>query len=226
MIRRQTRAASAAHHVWAFLRSAPLTFIWLAILLGTTIAQRSMSPAELDRTLGQRSTNLAHLSHDPLRVLWSSLFWIDGYFWFPYALAFLIFHVPAERWLGSLRWLLVGLTGHVVATYLSEGILSLAIRSGIRGPEMVNVQDVGVSYFLAAVIAVLTYHIATPWRYLYLVGVLGFYVVPVVTGFTFTTFGHLCAALVGFAWYPMVRHRGAPWNPMAAIRQYKNPTSR
>ena len=40
-----------------------------------------------------------------------------------FLLVFCVFLAPAERWLGSLRFVLVGLIAHVVATYLSEGFL-------------------------------------------------------------------------------------------------------
>lgn len=129
-----------ATHVVSCLRSAPLTFLWLAVLLATTIAQHLMSPADLDRVLGARSTNLEHLTHDPIHVLWTSLFWIDGAFWLPWAVAFCIFHVPAERWLGSWRWLLVGASAHILATFVSQGVLGLAIREGVRSADMIHVQ--------------------------------------------------------------------------------------
>ncbi|WP_231894993.1 rhomboid-like protein [Gordonia sp. 852002-10350_SCH5691597] len=211
-----------AAHVVSCLRSAPLTFLWLAVLLATSIAQHLMSPADLDRVLGARSTNLEHLTHDPIHVLWTSLFWIDGAFWLPWAVAFCVFHVPAERWLGSWRWLLVGASAHIMATFVSQGVLGLAIREGVRSADMIHVQDVGVSYFFAGVVGVLTYRIARPWRWIYLAGVLIYYGVPVITDLSFTNIGHLSAALVGLAWYPITRGRGEAWDPAAAIRAHRS----
>ncbi|MFW0783226.1 rhomboid-like protein [Gordonia sp. CPCC 206044] len=204
--------------VWRFLRSAPLTFVWLAILLATTIIQHQMPPHELDRVLGERSTNLHHLSSDPVHVLFTSLFWVDGYYWFPYLVLFLVFHMPAERWLGSLRWLCVGLSAHVIATYLSEGLLGLAIRNGAVSSTMVDVRDVGVSYFLAAIVGVLTYRIARPWRWVYLVGVLAVWGLPLLTALSFTAIGHFTSVLIGLAWYPITRDRGVPWHPADTAR--------
>lgn len=200
------------------LRSAPLTFAWMTVLLGTTIAQRHMSPGDLDRVLGARSTNLEHLMHDPFHVLWTSLFWIDGAYWLPWAVAFCIFHVPAERWLGSLRWLVVGVSAHVVATYVSQGVLGLAIHEGVRSADMIHVQDVGVSYFFAGIVGVLTYRIVRPWRWLYLAGVVAYYAVPVLVDLTFTNIGHLTAAVIGLAWYPITRRR-QPVSPRGTRRQ-------
>lgn len=208
-----------ARRVWACLRGSPLTFVWLAALAVTTSVQHSLSPEQLDETLGRRSTNLANLDHNPVQVLFSSLFWIDGATWLPYAVAFCLFHVPAERWLGSLRWLAVGLSAHVLATYVSEGVLALAIHEGVRSADMVNTQDVGVSYFLAGVIGVLTYHVARPWRWVYLAGVAVYYGLPLITHINFTVLGHATAALIGLAWYPITRGRGAPWDPRTLWRR-------
>ncbi|GAB34471.1 rhomboid-like protein, partial [Gordonia otitidis] len=119
----------------------------------------------------------------------------------------------------SLRWLVVGLSAHVVATYVSQGVLALAIHEGVRSLDMIHVQDVGVSYFFAGIAAVLTYRIARPWRWFYLAGVTVYYVVPVITELTFTNIGHLSAALVGLAWYPITRRRRQPMSPTRTRRQ-------
>jgi hypothetical protein len=64
------------------------------------------------------------------------------------------------------------------------------------------------------VVAVLAYRIARPWRYGYVVGVLGVYGVPLFVSRTFTDLGHFTAALIGFACWPLTRGRGAEvWSP-------------
>lgn len=209
------RSASA---VWAYLRRAPGTFIWLAILLVTTIISRYLPDDVLQSVLGDRSTNLHHLREDPWRVLVTSAFWLAGGPWASYLLLYNIFHVPAERWLGTLRWAAVCVIAHVGATYLSEGVLYWAIRHGDAPASSVNTLDVGVSYALAGVTAVLVYRIAPPWRYLYAAGVVVFFLVPVVTNRTFTDVGHLSAALIGFACYPLTRARHGVWDPVASVR--------
>ncbi|MCX5200398.1 hypothetical protein OG897_02820 [Streptomyces sp. NBC_00237] len=197
------------HHALTYLRSTPGTHLWLLALFVTTVVMRHMDPAFTDEFLRQRSTNIHHLTQDPSRVLITSAFWIDGdnglRGWLLYAVLYTLFHAPAERWLGTARWLLVVLTAHVGATYLSEGILAWAIRHGIAPPESVNTLDVGVSYALAGIVAVLAYRIPTPWRYLYLFGVLTFYALPLVTGRTFTDVGHFTAVLIGLACHPVTR---------------------
>ncbi|MGC5255925.1 rhomboid-like protein [Gordonia sp. DT218] len=222
-----SRSRAICVRLWRIVRGAPLTCAWLVVLLITTIIQRSMTPEELNRLLGERSTNLHHLSTDPVQVLVTSLFWIDGSFWLPYLILFCVFHLPAERWLGSLRWLVVGLSAHVIATYVSEGLLGLAIRNGMAGSSLVDVTDVGVSYFLAAVIGVLTYRIAYPWRWVYLAGILAVYGLPPVLDLTFTGIGHFSSLLIGLAWYPIAQARHAPpWNPLDTVRRWGHSPAR
>ncbi|MGW4477888.1 rhomboid-like protein [Rhodococcus triatomae] len=213
-----------ASAVWTYVRRAPGTFVWLAVLLFTTIVARHLSPGELQFVLGNRSTNLHHLREDPVRVLVSSAFWLAGGPWIGYALLYNIFHVPAERWLGTLRWVAVCVLAHVGATYLSEGALHWAIEHGDAPASATFTLDVGVSYALAGIVAALTYRIATPWRYVYAAGVVVFFLVPVLTNQTFTDVGHLSAALIGFACWPLTRSREGVWNPMTALRARTRPS--
>ncbi|HEY0582773.1 MAG TPA: rhomboid-like protein, partial [Chloroflexota bacterium] len=114
--------------VWRYVKAAPLTYSWLVLLLITTIIQRSIPAHRLQALLQKESTNLHHLASDPVRVLIQSLLWIDGRYWWPYLVVFTLFLAPAERWLGQLRWLLVGLVCHAGATYLSEAYLYWRIQ--------------------------------------------------------------------------------------------------
>jgi hypothetical protein len=203
--------------VWTYIRSAPGTYAWLMILFFTTVALHAMSPEFEQHFLRQRSTNIHELSQNPVRVLISSAMWTDSGYWLPYAALFTVFHAQAERWLSTARWLVVCVAAHVLATLLSEGALLMAIRNGMAPQSAVNTLDVGVSYALAGVMAVLTYRIATPWRYGYLAAVLVLFTVPLATGPTFTDFGHFVSVLIGLACYPLARGRGKTWNPKETL---------
>lgn len=204
--------------VWAYVRSAPGTFVWLAILLATTLIIRSVSPDTAQDILERRSTNLHYLAVSPVRVLVSSALWIGGSGWFAYLVLYNIFHVPAERWLGTRRWLAVVIIAHVGATYISEGVLYWAIHHGYAPHSAVHTLDYGVSYALAGVQAVLTYRIARPWRYPYVAAALLFYVLGVLEARDFTSVGHLSAALLGLACYPITRGCPGQWDPAASAR--------
>ncbi|MFD7164015.1 rhomboid-like protein [Streptomyces violascens] len=202
-----------------YIRSAPGTYLWLAALFVTTIAMHHMSPEFEAEFLRQRSTNIHELSTNPRRVLIASAFWIDGGGWLAYAVLYSVFHAQAERRLGTLRWLIVAFGTHVAATFISEGALLWAIRHDYAPHSAVNTLDVGVSYALAGVVAVLAYWIARPYRYLYLAAILVIYGAPLLGGRTFTDLGHFASVLIGLACYPLTRGQGgAPWNPAETLR--------
>ncbi|MGJ5754977.1 rhomboid-like protein [Streptomyces puniciscabiei] len=203
--------------VWAYIRSAPGTYVWLGVLFVTTVALHQMSPEFEEHFLRQRSTNIHELSRNPVRVLVASALWIDSGRWLPYILLYTVFHAPVERWLGTARWLAVCALAHVLATLISEGALLKAIRDGMAPHSAVNTLDVGVSYALAGVIAVLAYRIAPPWRYAYLLVVLGVFALPLTEGSTFTDLGHFVSALIGLACSPLTRGRGKAWNPKETL---------
>ncbi|MGZ0200272.1 rhomboid-like protein [Streptomyces sp. RM1] len=196
-----------------YVRGAPGTYVWLAVLFVTTVAVHHMSPGFEQHFLRRRSTNIHELSRTPLRVLVSSAMWIDGGRWLPYALLYTVFHAPAERWLGTARWLAVCASAHVLASLVSEGLLLKAIKDGIAPHSAVNTLDIGVSYALAGVVAVLTYRIPLPWRYGYLAVVLAVFTLPLAGSPTFTDVGHFLAMLIGLACYPLAKGRAKARNP-------------
>lgn len=190
-----------------FVVHAPTTFSWLVLLYMTTFAQHALPRIHLRTLLSQDSTNLHHLASDPIRVLITSLFWIDGHAWWPYLLVFCIFLAPAERWLGSIRFLIAGLIAHVIATYVSEGFLYWQIQEAEVSPRYLNTRDIGVSYFVVGVMGLLSYRIPRPWRWAYLAVGAGWLIIAVAVHPQFTEVGHLCALLIGLALYPLTRGR-------------------
>jgi hypothetical protein len=196
--------------LWQFVSSAPLTYVWLVVLLVTTIIQHLLSRQDLHHVLIHYSTNLHDLATDPLHVLFYSLLWIDGRYWTPYLLLFSLFLAPAEQWLGEIRWLTVGLTAHIGATYISEGLLYLEIQYHLAPERLVNARDIGVSYFMVGVIAVLAYHVASPWRWGYLAVLITVFAVALIIHPNFTAIGHFSAIFIGLLFYPMARGRGRP----------------
>lgn len=202
------------HAFTRFVSGAKLTFAWLTLLAMTTVVQNILPRMHLRELLHHESTNLHHLAANPVRVLITSLLWTDGYAFWPYLVMFCLFLAPAERRLGSLRFVIVGLTAHVLATYLSEGYLYWQIQEAMISPRYLNARDVGVSYFIVGTMGVLTYFIARPWRWWYLGAAVVWFAVPVAVSDAFTPVGHLCALLIGLAAYPLTRGRRDPqWAP-------------
>lgn len=211
-----TRVTLSPAAVWHFVRTAPLTYLWLAALLVTTVIQNVVG-RRLHGLLVDQSTNLHHLATDPFEVLISSLLWIDGKDWTPYLVLFTMILAPAEHWLGHRRWAAVGLTAHIGATYVSEGALYALMSLRGESAWLTYARDIGVSYFLAGVAAVLTYRIRSPWRWGYLIALLVIFAVPLLLHPDFTAIGHAAAVLIGLACYPLTRHPAGHYHhPTAA----------
>lgn len=193
--------------LWSWIRTSPGTHIWLLVIAVTSIVV-VIAPDRVEHVLLHRnSSNIHELVKHPIRALLSSAFWIEN----PaslalYALLFECFHAPVERWLGSLRWLVIVATAHIAATLASQQVLLMAIRDNRAPHSMTHVVDIGVSYGLAASVGVLTYRLPGPWRWFYLAGAVAFFGLPLLTGGTFTDLGHAISLAVGLLAWPLTLH--------------------
>ncbi|MFJ6137310.1 rhomboid-like protein [Kitasatospora sp. NPDC092286] len=212
LVRRVPRA------VGGWIGSAPGTYLWLLVLAATSFVVARMNPARLHWFLAARSTNLDQLRSHPVHALIASAIWTEQASFLSYFVLFTLFHANAERWLGTWRWFTVAATAHVGATFVSEGIVAWGITSGRLHDSLARTVDVGVSYALAGVAAVLTYRFAGRLRWLYGGGVVVFYLVPLITSHTFTDLGHFCAVLIGLCFRPFARGRPT-WDP-GLLRQW------
>jgi hypothetical protein len=196
--------------VLAYIRSAPGTYAYLFVLLITSWILQTSSSRIANALLQERSTNLHHLATDPLRVLFSSAFWVGSLAdWVAWVALFSLFVAPVERWVGTGRTAFVFFIGHVGATLITAGGLWVALHSDLVESSVVNARDVGASYGFAAVAAVLAYRFTGRRRALYAAGLVGFAGVSLALSHNFTYWGHLIALAIGFACYPIVR-RFAP----------------
>lgn len=193
--------------LWSWIRTSPGTHIWLLVIAVTSIVV-VIAPDRVEHVLLHRnSSNIHELVKHPIRALLSSAFWIEN----PaslalYALLFECFHAPVERWLGTLRWLVIVATAHIAATLASQKVLLMAIQDNRAPHSMTHVVDIGVSYGLAASVGVLTYRLPGPWRWFYLAGAVAFFGLPLLTGGTFTDLGHAISLAVGLLAWPLTLH--------------------
>ncbi|MEW1749378.1 rhomboid-like protein [Streptomyces angustmyceticus] len=187
-----------------WVRSSPGTHIWLLVIGVTSLVIASASEGLGQFLVHRTSSNIHELNEHPLPSLLISGFWIErpGSFVL-YAALFELVHANVERWMGSGRWLLTVGGAHIAATLASQELVLLAIEGHRLPRSMTHVVDIGVSYGLAAAAGVLTYRLRPPWRYGYLCGVLVFFAVPLLTGASFTDFGHAIALVMGFAAWPL-----------------------
>ena len=192
----------------AYVRGSPATFLYLFVLSITTWVLLGLTGDIVESILREHSTNLDQLRTNPVRVLIRSAFWVDGYLLLVWLVLFAMVLAPVERWLGTVRWLVVFVAGHVGATLATAAGLWLAIRWGVAPTRLSGVVDVGVSYGFAALAAVFTYRLPRPGRWYWAGGLLALAVGAAVVGRTFTDFGHLAAVLIGFSMYPITRSAG------------------
>ena len=115
-------------------RDAPATLTWLGIIIATSIVQSSLPAPRAARILHHTSTNLKNLLNLKVRVLATSAFWLDSDLLFAqlvlWTIVFIAILAPAERWLGTKRWLVAVLVSHVGATIITAARLWLLIKLG------------------------------------------------------------------------------------------------
>jgi hypothetical protein len=204
---------------------APLTFAWLAVLFVTTRIQRSAGRRGAREIQRNNSTNLRRLRREPSRVLATSLFWLDGRMWWPYLPVFVGVVAPAERRLRWWRWLLVGDAAHVIGTYAGQRLLRRSIIKGRAPRRLVDVRDVGVSYFVLGVAGALSGYVEPRWRSHGQLASLGLLAVNAAARPTYTEVGHLTAFAVGLAAVPMTPDRDLEPYPGAAAHRFWNSVS-
>ncbi|TJZ50403.1 hypothetical protein FCH28_23485 [Streptomyces piniterrae] len=205
------RLLRATDWLLAWIRSTPGTHIWLLIIGITSLVIASASEGLEHFLLHRTSSNIHELNEHPLPSLLISGFWIEqpGSFLL-YVVMFELLHANVERWMGTWRWLLTVAAAHVAATLASQELVLLAIEGHRLPRSMTHVVDIGVSYGLAAAAGVLTYRLRPLWRHVYLAVVLAFFAVPLMTGATFTDFGHAIALVMGYAAWPLTPAASVP----------------
>lgn len=197
---------------------ARATVLYVFALAVTTFTVQGANPRLVYHLIVSASTNVHNMAHHPVQVMISSAFWLQGGWpaW-TQAGACVLIMVPAERWLGSLRWATIFAAGHIGATLLTVTGIAWGMHQGLLPGALARTVDVGMSYGVAALIGVLTYRWPHPgvrlgWAACWL-AYLGSYV---VAGQTFTDYGHLLAILIGFLLYPLTLRAGRPIHPRLA----------
>jgi hypothetical protein len=211
----------------AFVRRAPATYVYLFTLCVTTWVLQTASAGVARRLLLEQSTNLERLEQEPVRVLVASAFWLSASWQLlAWAALFTLVLAPAERWLGSRRWVLTFAAGHVGATLLTAGALWLAIHDRFLEARLGRVQDVGASYGFVAVAALYTFALRGRLRIAYTVVLWAGIGVGALVTEGLTTFGHAAAALLGYLCWLAYGSRGSwPSAHSAAIPARGRPSN-
>ncbi|WP_040859032.1 rhomboid-like protein [Nocardia niigatensis] len=150
------------------------------------------------RLIFSASTNLRNMQKDPIQVLVASAFWTDGGFPWADILILVTLMALAERWLGSLRWILVVAIGHVGATVITVIGIAHKLDKQLIPTRVAFASDVGPSYGISAMMATLAFRLRGPARWVWALSMLVYYAYGVWHGRTFTDYGHFFALLIGF----------------------------
>ncbi len=191
----------------AYMRLSPATFIYLFVITVTTWVLRDSPLVVRHVLLSEHSTNLHQLAHDPVSVLVTSAFWVtpgELPFWF---VLFPLVLAPAERWLGSLRTIVVFAIGHVGATVITAALLAFAINHGHAPERLRHVVDVGSSYGFFCVAALFSYRLPRRWPWIWGAGLVASTLAIAIVHSTFTDYGHLTSVVIGLALYVLTRAR-------------------
>ena len=208
---RVRRAAHAARRWIGRPWQARATTTYLCILSATSLVLVTTTARRQQALLRAASTNLNQLGRNPLPVLVSSAFWLppDGLASKLGVVAFAVLVMaPLELWLGTGRWLVAFVTGHVGATLLTAAGLSVAVDSGWVSRRLTRTIDVGYSYGTLCLAALLVYRLPRRWR-VPAAAALVVWALAALRGGDYSSWGHLLAILIGFALWPLARRRAA-----------------
>ncbi|MCX4094854.1 rhomboid-like protein [Nocardia sp. alder85J] len=180
------------------LAAAPASCAYAFTLFITWWTLRGISEFAGHRLILSASTNLHNMRRDPVQVLVASAFWTEGGFPWVTIVGFLTLMAFAERWLGTVRWIMMFAIGHVATTLLTVTGIAYAVDHRLIPLKVAVAADVGSSYGFSSVLAALAFHLRGLPRLMWAVGLLGWYGYSAATGRTFTDYGHLTAVTVGF----------------------------
>lgn len=191
--------------VKSFMRSAPGTFTYLFVIVITAWVLQTSSSKIAEELLLERSTNLRQLIRDPMRVLFGSAFWVSsaGELLFS-LLAFSVVATAVERWIGTARTAGVFFFGHVGATLLVAFWIWASLNFTVIKSPTTGARDVGSSYGLAAMAALLTYRLPPPRRWFYLSALVLLIGTALILDPSFTNWGHAFAFALGLLSYVFI----------------------
>jgi len=193
-----------------------MAYCALVVLVAGALAV--VTPAAADDVVRNSSTNLDNLRAHPPFVLVVSAFVEPSLLelWIVVPLVWALGAV--QRWLGRASVVVTVALGHIGATLFVATILTAGIAKGRVALSAAEATDVGVSYGLAAALAVLTARV-TPtrrrWARLLPTAAL---VVVVWWDRSFTDLGHLAAWTIGLGLSVLVEHAGRLGREATATR--------
>jgi hypothetical protein len=170
-------------------RVTPLTTAVVALLVSATVVLR-IWPDNVEDIVAWTSTNVANLAAHPVASMLASAFVVpEGLL--PELVLVVLGFTLLERSIGTLRTAAVALSGHVLATLITEYGAYLLAHSATDRP------DVGVSYAMFAVLGAAALRLQGRTRLLAVAALAAAVIVPFALDPEMTTTGHLLAVAIG-----------------------------
>lgn len=188
-----------ARRIRPLVRGTDVGWVYAGVVLVVAVAVRVLPGVRTQDLVLDSSTNLDNLRAAPLLVLVLSAFVVSSPWGLWIVLPLVGVFGTAQRWLGRAVTVTVAVLGHVGATLLVALLLEAGIDHGQLDPALAREPDVGVSYGLAAVAAVLTARVPARLRPWYVLGLLLVAAGPLAVRTTSTDLGHTTAVLLGLA---------------------------
>ena len=171
-------------------RATPLATAMILTLVGAGATLRLAFPDDIDAVVAWTSTNVENLATHPIASIVASTFVVPSGL-LPELILVAIGFTLLERTIGTLRTAAVALSGHVLATLLTEyGAYLLTDSATDRA-------DVGVSYAMFAVLAAAGLRLTGRLRLATLAAIGAAVLIPLAISPGMTTTGHLLAATIG-----------------------------
>lgn len=197
--------ARSAAQVLPSPMATPLTTAMVLLLLLAALLLRT-HPTDVSTVVAWASTNLHNLAHHPVAAMLASAFVVPGSL-FPNVVIVAVSFAVLERAVGAGRTAVVALSGHAIATLLTEYGADLGAQWHLLADTSAQRSDVGVSYVMYGVLAASVLLFTARAK---LVGVLivGLSVlVPFVLSPGMTTTGHVLSVAIGVATMTLMQRR-------------------
>jgi hypothetical protein len=184
-------------NVRTFVRGRDVALLYAIAVIGTEVILGLLPDDVHQRAVIRSSTNLYNLHHSPMSVLAASAFVVSG--------ALSLWQIPilvwaygaAQRWVGRVATIFIGILGHVGATLFVAAILGANLGRGRLLRSTAHISDVGVSYGLMCVMGFIVSRVPERYRAWYVAALVAFAGGPLVLNPTFTDLGHTCALGLG-----------------------------
>lgn len=199
-----------ARRIRPLVRGADVGWVYAGVVLLVAVAVRVLPGVRTQDLVLDSSTNLDNLRESPLLVLVLSAFVVSSLWGLWILVPLVALFGAAQRWLGRAGAVIVAVLGHVGATLFVALLLEAGIDHGRLEPALAREPDVGVSYGLAAVAAVLAARVPARLRPWYVLGLLLIATGPLVVRTTSTDLGHTTAVLLGLALAVLVSRAPRP----------------